>query len=216
MIFKKAYVIRNEEIYICFHFLDFHHELEMHVSEKLYEKGDMSLFIFVPAYLSSRSGEWKIEWGINRFTDLVMRLSTSEGMNKLRNLLIDGRTTKLKTIASYNYFRNFNVEHYLKIRELLQILGVQQLLTFDRINLDGLDPAEKQHLIVSVRMGNVVHQSNIKVTKKEVVAGAMTLIHTAQEPSPNIDEVAQNGDNPLIWLIYDKPKREILFSCRSF
>ncbi|KMQ82883.1 antithrombin-iii-like isoform 2 protein [Lasius niger] len=185
----------------------------MHVIEFPYANENRSLFMFLPGSISL--GDYNDRSAPRESSDiicnLIERLSTEEAMRTLRNLLDSDIP------PSEDYFLigpTFEVEINLRIRGLLQYLYVEQLLKpDDAINLDSFFVDDD-----SVHLGNAVHRTHIKVTEEDTVAASVNLIYTGQGIPPAGSWSISGYDFPFVWLIYDKQRRNILFtgSCYNY
>ncbi|KMQ83470.1 antithrombin-iii-like isoform 2 protein [Lasius niger] len=185
----------------------------MHVIEFPYTNENKSLFVFIPGSLSLddyKSRRFPIDDDL--ICDLIERLSTEEGICTLRNLLDSDIPPSEDCFLKESL--TFEVERNLPMRELLQLLYIEQLLKPDAINLDSFFVDDD-----SVHLGNVVHRTHIKVTEEDTVAGAVNMIRTGQEDClvrDSLYEIRVLGFTfPFIWLIYDKQRRNVLFAGSS-
>ncbi|XP_029170352.1 serine protease inhibitor 88Ea-like [Nylanderia fulva] len=187
----------------------FHKYLGIHVNEHYYQSRQISLFVFRPASLIS--GQCRISKYKDSRTNicaLIEQLLTSEGFSELHKVLDRSETLLEKVETPFILLPSFEVEKNLTIRELLLALGAKQLLEPDAIDLD---PSTVEGDQLSVRIGNVMHRSQVKVTQKDISASAITLIHTGRESSPSTEIENENCNHPFVWLIYDKKRREVLY-----
>ncbi|XP_029159730.1 uncharacterized protein LOC114931745 [Nylanderia fulva] len=203
--------IRNNEV------INYYHEgLSMYVMDIPYNNANISLFTFLPAALSS--GKWKIIENINRndLLYLTQRMSTDEGMNNLRELLRNSRTLKFvikEFTCSQNVCLSFEVEKNVPVRDLLKSLGVEELITSEMLELQTKCRKCLPLKIncPKVHINNVAHRSHIRATRDDVILGAVTLIHSGGDASPDgkIEDVKW-CNIPFVWLIYDRLQEEIL------
>lgn len=136
--------------------------------------------------------------------DLINRLSTDEGICRLRNLLDTCIKTQFQT--SFSTRPIFEIERDLNMRELLRALNVEQLLLPYAIYLDSSVTKNKE----SVHFGNAVHRARVKVTEDDVKAAAITLI-TGQESCSSKSLINVNFNFPFLYMIYDRVHRDILY-----
>ncbi|XP_029166502.1 uncharacterized protein LOC114937250 [Nylanderia fulva] len=175
-------------------------QLQVTVKELIIKEHFTSLYMLIP---SSKNKKVETDMrSINLFR-LIDRLSTSEGMDILRNIL--SRAKKVKPLALYTRL-TFEIEKYLDMRVLLRELGIEQLLTPDAIPLDNT-VAENDR---SAHFGNAVHRARVKVTQEDVEAAAVTVI-SGQEPCSNDIITDMDIKYPFLWFIYDKMYADILY-----
>lgn len=187
-------------------FLVFCNELSTLVSELPYENSNLSLFMLLPAsQVSDKLKSIKVRLNNSYLRKLIKQLSTDEGTRTLRNLL----HSDTNNIKKFSFLPNFKLERNIKIRELLQVLGVPQLLKSDAIELDeSFFPRHKQ----SVRYGDIVHRTRVKITKKNTIMGAMTLLSRRDSVSKMVSKSAKvDTQYPFLWLLYDRLQGNILF-----
>ncbi|KMQ83043.1 antithrombin-iii-like protein [Lasius niger] len=164
----------------------------MHVSEFPHKNENTLLFVLLLA--SVISGDWMIR--MNKSVDdicvLIKRLSTKEGICKLRNLL-DSDTTS-EDVTDFSIRPNFELEKNLSIRELLRALDAEELLMLDVIDLDSFFVKNKE----SVHLGYAVHRTHVKVTEEDTIAGSVTVVYTGQERCSSAKQVVVNHDYPFV------------------
>ncbi|KMQ82420.1 antithrombin-iii-like protein [Lasius niger] len=148
-----------------------------------------------------------IDPNVENICDLIDKLSTEERISKLRDLL-DSDTTQ-EDVTNFSIWPIFEVEKNLPIRELLRVLGIEELLKPDAINLYCSHKDDKH----SLHLGNAVHRTHVKVTQGGTMACSATVFYTGQVTSPTSQLVVPNNrpNYPFIWLIYDKVRRNVLF-----
>ncbi|XP_029170356.1 serine protease inhibitor 88Ea-like isoform X2 [Nylanderia fulva] len=186
----------------------FHKNLGIHVNEHYYQSREISLFVFRPASLIS--GKCRISKYKDSRTNicvLIKKFLTKE-FSELHKVLDRSEPLSEEVETPFTLLPSFEVEKNLTIRELLLALGAKQLLESDAIDLD---PSTVEGDQLSVRIGNVMHRSQVKVTQKDISASAATLIHHGPGSSPSTEIENENCNHPFVWLIYDKERREILF-----
>ncbi|KMQ85394.1 serpin-like protein [Lasius niger] len=153
------------------------------------------------------SDDWMIRMdkSVDDICVFIKRLSTKEGICKLRNLL-DSDTTS-KDVTDFSIRTNFELERNLPIRDLLRALDAEELLMPDAIDLDSFFVKNKE----SVHLSNTVHRTHVKVTQGSTMKISAIVIYTGQVTSPSTQLVVLNNDYPFIWLNYDKVRRNVPF-----
>ncbi|XP_029164083.1 uncharacterized protein LOC114935398 isoform X2 [Nylanderia fulva] len=165
----------------------FYKELSTFVGEFPYDKSNVSLFILLPALVIPNTKYFKLSDKNSSLNNLIKRLSTNEGICELRKLLDnDIGKDESKNYKDFQSWPIFELEKNVKIQELLQALGLEQLLKSNAIDLYKLFTRDDQ----KVQYGNVVHRVHVKVTEKNTVAGAMTLL-TGHRSLPNLQMMKQ-------------------------
>lgn len=188
----------------------------MHVSDIPFQNGAMSLFVFSPASSDGEcSDKWKIKENISSddLVELTKRLSTSNGIDELRNLLKYSRTSRVENVTEVSVFSPFDMEKNLTMNDLLEALDIGELMETDNFELDFCENIPDS----SFRLGNVVHRSRVYVTKTKMLVGAITMILTGKESGPHSEVVEVDRNSHFVWLIYDALQEEILSvgSCNS-
>ncbi|XP_029170354.1 serine protease inhibitor 88Ea-like [Nylanderia fulva] len=187
----------------------FHKNLGIHVNEHYYQSRQISLFVFrLASLISGKCRISKYKDSRTNICVLIEQLLTSEGFSELHKVLDRSKPLSEEVRTPFTLLPSFEVEKNLTIRELLRALDAKPLLEPDAIDLD---PSTVEGDQLSVRIGNVMHRSQVKVTQKDILVSATTLIHTGPESSPSIEIENENCNHPFVWLIYDKERREILF-----
>ncbi|XP_029164076.1 leukocyte elastase inhibitor-like [Nylanderia fulva] len=177
------------------------------VSEFPYQNNNISLFIFLSASkISDSPKRIKLNKSSSKFNNFIRLLSSDEGIYELNNLL-NNDTIKIN-VKTFSFRPNFEMEKDLKFRELLQALGVQELLMHYPIDLDNnfFKSNEQQ-----VHYGDVAHRTHVKVTKESTLVGAMTLLSGEGSVSKVVSKSANvSAKYPYLWIIYDKQQQDIL------
>ncbi|XP_029159728.1 uncharacterized protein LOC114931743 [Nylanderia fulva] len=189
----------------------------MHVSDIPFQNGDMSLFVFSPASFDGEySDKWRIKENISSddLFELTKRLSTSNGIDELRNLLKYSRKSHVENVTDVSVFSPFDMERNLTIKDLLKALDIEELMETTNFCLDFCGNKRDS---LSLCFGNVVHRSRVKVTNGMMIVGAITMILTGKESGPHPEVVNVNRNSQFVWLIYDALQEEILSvgSCNS-
>ncbi|XP_029164646.1 uncharacterized protein LOC114935883 [Nylanderia fulva] len=188
------------------------HELSMLVNEYPYQNG-VSLFTLFPISLIYDDSSFRIQINETGLCDLIKRLSTDDGICKLRNLLDNDYMTSENTI-NFMVSPVFKVEKNLNIYDLLQVLDIEQLLLPDAI--DFKYSYKDYKFEYSMRLGNIEHRTNVTVTEENIRAGSFNIICTGQSfPKKEVIE-EMNYNYPFVWLIYEKEYRGILFIGANF
>ncbi|XP_029164080.1 uncharacterized protein LOC114935397 isoform X2 [Nylanderia fulva] len=99
-------------------------ELQVHVKELIIKKDFTSLFMLIP-FSSSTDKRVKTDTSSTSLPSLIERLSTSEGMRKLRKLLFCVETGGSLSFVTWP---TFEIEKRLDMQVLLRELGVEQLI----------------------------------------------------------------------------------------
>ncbi|XP_029170371.1 uncharacterized protein LOC114940056 [Nylanderia fulva] len=195
----------------------YHKKLSMHVSDIPFQNGDMSLFVFSPASFDGEySDKWRIKENISSddLFELTKRLSTSNGIDELRNLLKYSRKSHVENVTDVSVFSPFDMERNLTIKDLLKALDIEELMETTNFYLDFCGNRRDS---LSLCFGNIVHRSRVKVTNGMMIVGAITMILTGKESGPHPEVVNVNRNSQFVWLIYDALQEEILSvgSCNS-
>ncbi|XP_029164085.1 uncharacterized protein LOC114935400 [Nylanderia fulva] len=177
-------------------------ELQVDVKELIIKEHFTSLYMLIP-FSSSTNKKVKTNTSSTNLSSLIKKLSTSEGMDILRELLSRVRTLEPLSFATRS---TFEIENNLNMRPLLRKLGVERLLTPEAIPLDNTFVKIDQ----SAHFGNAVHRARVKVTQKDVKAAAVTVI-SGQKLCSNDIITDMDFKNPFLWFIYDKMNADILY-----
>ncbi|KMQ90329.1 hypothetical protein RF55_9927 [Lasius niger] len=172
----------------------------MFVTELSYLHKTQSLYLLFPYVQSCIHNCWIIGQNIS---GLVERLTTKEGSDELRKVL-EGQGSSPESVINPVFIE---LEHELSIDELLEDLGIRELLEPHHSDLSNLTH-ENLHL------GGAMHRAYVKVTPENVTAGAVNMFFTKNEATfKSIEETnySQNK-NSFVLLIYDRNMHDILFT----
>lgn len=185
-------------------------ELNMFIIEYLCENG-VSLFILLPVSLIYGDGSFKMDVNRTGLCDLIKRLLTDDGINKLRDLLDNG--TILESPINFPFRPIFKVEKNLNIWDLLHVLDIEQLLLADAI--DFKYSYKDYNFEYSMNLNNVIHRTNVTVNKENILASSYNIICTGKTDESSLKKDKEieelNYNYPFVWLIYEKQYRGILF-----
>ncbi|KMQ86459.1 serpin-like protein [Lasius niger] len=181
----------------------------MFVCEFPYANENRSLFMFIPGSIIQGAEVRSFPVVNGAVCDLIERLSTEEGICTLRNLL--DSDTLSEDVSEFSKGPIFDLKTDMPMRALLRDLGIEEFLEPDAIHLDSFFVDDD-----IVHLGNAVHRTHVKVTEEDTVAGAVNVIYTGQEdyhvPSSDSNQINQNCYFPFVWLIYDKQRRNVLYT----
>ncbi|KMQ90330.1 hypothetical protein RF55_9928 [Lasius niger] len=171
----------------------------MFVTELSYLHKTQSLYLLFPYVQSCIHNCWIIGQNIS---GLVERLTTKEGSDELRKVL-EGQVSLSESVI----YPEFEVEYELPIDELLEDLGIRQLLEPDHSNLSNFT-RENLHL------GGAMHRVYVKVTPENVTAGAVNMFFIKNEATFKSIEGTNYSQykNSFVLLIYDRHRHDILFT----
>lgn len=182
----------------------------MFIIEYLCENG-VSLFILLPVSLIYGDGSFKMDVNRTGLCDLIKRLLTDDGINKLRDLLDNG--TILESPINFPFRPIFKVEKNLNIWDLLHVLDIEQLLLADAI--DFKYSYKDYNFEYSMNLNNVIHRTNVTVNKENILASSYNIICTGKTDESSLKKDKEieelNYNYPFVWLIYEKQYRGILF-----
>ncbi|CAL1678526.1 unnamed protein product [Lasius platythorax] len=161
-----------------------------------------SMFLLFPAVQSDKDRyKWEID---NRsISGLIERLTTEEGTDELRKVLDFSQQPPKENLILPD---SFNLEYDLSIDELLQDLGIQQLLEPDHSSLSNFSD---EHL----HLGGAMHRAYVRMSSTHVTAGAINIFFTKNGGSfKSIEETKYcQYEQSFVWLIYDRLWQIILF-----
>ncbi|KMQ85162.1 serpin-like protein [Lasius niger] len=176
----------------------------MFLTELPYMHKNQSLYLLFPAAKSIETCAWEVDENIS---GLVERLTTNAGIDKLRKVLES--QVSLPECAIYPEFLEMEheLEHELPIDELLEDLGIRELLEPDKAILSNFTH-ENLHL------GGAMHRAYIKMTPEKVISGAVNMFFTKNEATFKSFEKTNNSqyEYSFVLLIYDRDRRDILFT----
>ncbi|CAL1678520.1 unnamed protein product [Lasius platythorax] len=159
-----------------------------------------SLYLLFPAVQSIVTNTWEVDENIS---GLVERLTTKEGSDELRKVL-EGQGSSPESVINPVFIE---LEHELSIDELLEDLGIQELLEPHHSDLSNLTHK-------GLHLGGAMHRAYVKVTPENVTAGAVNMFFTKNEATfKSIEETnySQNK-NSFVLLIYERNMHDILFT----
>ncbi|KMQ83237.1 serpin-like protein [Lasius niger] len=172
------------------------------MTELPYIKKTLSMFLLFPAVKSDQDpDEWKVDH--QSISGLIERLTTEEGTDELRRMLDYPSLQPLKNLVLPD---SFYLEYDLSIDELLQDLGIQQLLEPDHSSLSNFSD---EHL----HLGGAMHRAYVRMSSTHVTAGAINIFFTKNGGSfKSIEETKYcQYEQSFVWLIYDRLWQIILF-----
>ncbi|KMQ84278.1 serpin-like protein [Lasius niger] len=185
----------------------------MHICELPYKnKYKTSLFVLLPGdcpleYTEEEEDCFNKYDIVNEMYNILNILSTEEIICSHFHKWLKGNVTR-ETSPNFVVWPNFELEIELPIHQLLQALGVEELVASDGIDMSGFVEGENQKL----HLGSAVHRAHVKVTEENTVASAVTALYTGNEFAQPVERVICNSDKPFVWLIYDKHRQNVLFA----
>lgn len=176
-------------------------DLGAYILELPYKGKDISMFILLPPFSTTRSARINGE-PQNGIRQLVERLATERGLQELRELL-DGRMPFREVEVS---FPRFTIERDLPVNDLLNALGAGELIT-QSADLRGFVADGEP----SLHLGDAVHRARIEVTEEGTTAAAATALFSFRSSRPT-EPAVFNANHPFVYLIYNKASQTILFA----
>ncbi|CAL1678521.1 unnamed protein product [Lasius platythorax] len=176
----------------------------MFLTELPYINKTQSLYLLFPAVQSTATYIWEVDENI---FGLVERLTTNAGIDKLRKEL-EGQVSLPESVINPEFLEmQHELEHELPIDELLEDLGIRELLEPDKAILSNFTH-ENLHL------GGAMHRAYVKVTPKKVISGAVNMFFTKNEATFKSFEKTNNSQYKysFVLLIYDRDRHDILLT----
>lgn len=180
-------------------------ELGAHVLQLPYKGQEVSMFILLPPFATARALNAAPGGAIDRdgVRQLIERMATEKGSEELRELL-DGAMPPREVEVS---LPRFELERQLPVNTLLQAMGAGEILTPNGADLRGFVADGEGGL----HLGDAIHRARIEVTEEGTTAVAATALISFRSSRPS-EPAIFNANHPFVYLIYDKPTRNILFS----
>ncbi|CAL1678527.1 unnamed protein product [Lasius platythorax] len=172
------------------------------MTELPYIKKTLSMFLLFPAVKSDQDpDEWKVDH--QSISGLIERLTTEEGTEELRKVL---DFPPLPPMENSVLPESFYLEYDLSIDELLQDLGIQQLLEPDHSSLSNFSRKD-------LHLGGAMYRAYVRMSSTHVTAGAINIFFTKDGGSFKSIEEAKycQYEQSFVWLIYDRLCQTILF-----
>ncbi|KMQ85161.1 antithrombin-iii-like isoform 2 protein [Lasius niger] len=177
-------------------------KLGMFMTEVPYINQSHSMFVLFPAVQSDQD---RYKWEIDHqsISGLIEKLTTEEGTDELRKVLDFSPQPPIENLILPD---SFNLEYDLSIDELLQDLGIQQLLEPDHSSLSNFSDDD-------LHLGGAMYRAYVRVHSTHVTAGAINIFFTKNEGSfKSIEETNYSQyKQSFVWLIYDRLCHTILF-----
>ena len=177
-------------------------ELGAHVLQLPYMDDQVSMFIFLPPFATARSlPSSRAQDGL---VQLIQKISSTEsGLKELREILDEGMQAKSVQV----HIPKFNLEQELPMLQLVQSLGIDEILKPNVANLRGFVEDNEE----SLHIGDAVHRAKIDVSEEGTTAAAATALISFRSSRPAGPAIF-NANHPFLYLIYDHPTRSILFN----
>lgn len=183
--------------------------LGAHILQLPYKGDDVSMYILLPPFAMSRSIENSGDRtnstidrdGIHQLIERITK--TKKGTDELYDILDGGMPPREVEVS----LPRFSIERELQIAHLLHALKAGDLVTPDKADLRGF-LADGQG---TLHLSNAVHRAKVDVSEEGTTAAAATAIFTFRSGRPAEPEVF-NANHPFLYIIYDRPNREILFT----
>ncbi|XP_074112441.1 serine protease inhibitor 88Ea isoform X2 [Cotesia typhae] len=188
-------------------------ELGAHVIELPYKGDEISMYIFLPPFVTTKArrgfrqapgaGETV---GINRdgIHQLIERMtSTERGIEELYDILDRGMLERDVELS----LPRFTVEKELPVSSLFGALGAGELLQPGKADLRGFLENSSDNL----HLGDAVHRAKIEVTEEGTTAAGATAVFTFRSSRP-AEPAVFNANHPFVYLIYEKPSQSIIFA----
>lgn len=160
------------------------------------------MFVLLPPFSTARSYQIHDNQPQDVIRQLVERLATERGSQELRKLLDDGMTLREVEVS----LPRFTIERDLPISSLLAALGAGELMTLSA-DLRGFVADGEP----SLHLGDAVHRARVEVTEEGTTAAAATALFSFRSSRPT-EPAIFNANHPFVYLIYDKPNHNILFT----
>lgn len=204
-IFFSLFTINNK----YFLFTVVSEDLGAHVLELPYKGENISMFIFLPPFVSTKTPESPADLSVNSTVDrdgirqLIQRMSTTEtGLQELKEILELGMPPRDVEVS----LPRFTIEKELPVNALLHAMGAGEILG-SNADLRGFLANSTDNL----HLGDAVHRARIELTEEGTTAAAATAIFSFRSSRPAQPAIF-NANHPFVYLIYDRDSQAIIFS----